>query len=248
MQSSEDRTTINDNQRLDRDIVKVEVETTTTPPIPMRIHSGSLQAHAIRFPPGSDLISSLEYAAKQALLLASSSYEGGGACFILTAVGSLSHCTLRMASAPILPINELQQQQIQTQTQQQHHTTQNLDSQSATSQFDRTTYQQHIRTWNENLEIVSLVGTLGLGVFQNNDNNVNSDTTTISKHLHMSISDAAGNCFGGHLMGGTILTTLELVLGTIGNCVRFDRTFDELTGYQELSVTSPKHNTSRTTT
>lgn len=56
-----------------------------------------------------------------------------------------------------------------------------------------------IRTWNENVEIVSLVGTI------TNDN----------KHLHMTISKADGSTAGGHVVSGKIYTTLELVLGTI---------------------------------
>jgi predicted DNA-binding protein with PD1-like motif len=83
-----------------------------------------------------------------------------------------------------------------------------------------------IREWTERFEIVSLVGT-----FSSN-----------GKHLHMSVSDATGRTFGGHLMSGRVFTTLELVLGTIDNVV-FERKEDPETGYKELTVT--QENTSQ---
>lgn len=51
----------------------------------------------------------------------------------------------------------------------------------------------------------------------------------------MSVADANGRTFGGHLIGARVYTTLELVLGTIQN-VRFHRENDESTGYSELTV------------
>ena len=75
------------------------------------------------------------------------------------------------------------------------------------------------RTWTENLEIVSLVGTF----------------TKDAKHLHMSISDKSGTVYGGHVVSGTVYTTCEVVLGTIQN-VSFEREMDERTGYKELVV------------
>lgn len=79
------------------------------------------------------------------------------------------------------------------------------------------------RKWNERLEIVSLVGT-----FCGDDG---------AKHLHMSVANARGEVFGGHLVEGRIFTTLELVLGSIqGVC--FQREHDERTGYRELTVKS----------
>jgi predicted DNA-binding protein with PD1-like motif len=75
------------------------------------------------------------------------------------------------------------------------------------------------KTWNEPLEIVSLTGTF----------------TVDAKHLHICVADATGRTFGGHLVEGTILTTLELVLGTIEGVV-FRRTLDDATGYTELVV------------
>jgi hypothetical protein len=52
-----------------------------------------------------------------------------------------------------------------------------------------------------------------------------------------SVSDAKGNVWGGHLISGTIFTTLELVLGVIQN-VEFSRAMDSNTGYNELVVNS----------
>jgi predicted DNA-binding protein with PD1-like motif len=76
-----------------------------------------------------------------------------------------------------------------------------------------------VKEWKERLEIVSLVGTF----------------SREGKHLHMSVSDGKGNVFGGHVMSGTIFTTLELVIGVILD-VDFSRVQDPTTGYKELVV------------
>mmetsp|Transcript_15816 Transcript_15816/g.20647 ORF Transcript_15816/g.20647 Transcript_15816/m.20647 type:complete len:172 (+) Transcript_15816:130-645(+) len=81
------------------------------------------------------------------------------------------------------------------------------------------TASNDIKTWKENVEIVSLVGTL----------------TGISKHLHMCISKADGSTVGGHLISGKVFTTLELVIGTIEG-VTFKREMDGSTGFNELVV------------
>lgn len=79
--------------------------------------------------------------------------------------------------------------------------------------------QNDVRRWsNQRFEIVSLVGTFSPG----------GDC-----HLHLSMSDASGETFGGHLMDGKIFTTCEVVLGSAEN-VSFPREFDESTGYKEL--------------
>jgi predicted DNA-binding protein with PD1-like motif len=79
-----------------------------------------------------------------------------------------------------------------------------------------------IKEWKQRLEIISLVGTFDPDGF----------------HLHMSVSDKNGNVFGGHLMAGTIFTTLEIVIGVIEN-VNFSRIHDPATGFKELAV-NPK--------
>ena len=76
-----------------------------------------------------------------------------------------------------------------------------------------------IKEWQERFEIVSLVGTF----------------SSEGKHLHISCSDKNGNVIGGHLISGTIFTTLELVIGVI-NGVDFTRIQDPKTGYKELVV------------
>ena len=75
-----------------------------------------------------------------------------------------------------------------------------------------------IKRWQERFEIVSLVGTF---------------SRDGSCHLHLSISDAEGNTFGGHLMDGVVFTTCEVVLGSIQG-VNFPREFDDRTGFDEL--------------
>jgi predicted DNA-binding protein with PD1-like motif len=77
--------------------------------------------------------------------------------------------------------------------------------------------------WKECFEVVSLVGTF----------------TRDAKHLHMSVSNAKGEAFGGHVIGGTVFTTLEVVIGTIDG-VDFQREMDERTGYTELVVRQRK--------
>jgi hypothetical protein len=132
-----------------------------------------MKAHAVRLEPGDDLVSSLQR-------VANALSENN--CFIISAVGSLSSVTLRMANA--------------------------------TAQGTGT-----LSTWNENMEILSMVGT-----FAQHD-----------KHLHLCLSDATGATIGGHLVSGTVFTTLELVLGTIEG-IRFERAFDQRTGFRELVV------------
>lgn len=80
--------------------------------------------------------------------------------------------------------------------------------------------QSETTRYNENFEIVSLIGTLS-------SNGV---------HLHIAISDKKGKTIGGHLMDGNIIyTTAELVVGEALE-LRFERNSDPVTGYQELSV------------
>lgn len=76
-----------------------------------------------------------------------------------------------------------------------------------------------IKRWsNERFEIVSLVGTF---------------SPSGDCHLHISISDANGKTFGGHLVEGRVFTTCEVVLGSVSN-VSFEREYDGMTGYKEL--------------
>jgi predicted DNA-binding protein with PD1-like motif len=79
---------------------------------------------------------------------------------------------------------------------------------------------QTFRTFDEPMEIVSLVGTLcpeGL-------------------HVHISLSRRGGDCVGGHLLAGCIVnTTAEVVIGEAQDVV-FQRLTDTATGYAELSV------------
>lgn len=84
-------------------------------------------------------------------------------------------------------------------------------------------------SWNEPLEIVSLVGTIAV------DTKVNPEQH-VSFHLHMSVSDKNGNVYGGHFVKGIVHTTMELILGSIAN-VQFHRIYDPSTGYRELEVT-----------
>lgn len=67
-------------------------------------------------------------------------------------------------------------------------------------------------------EIVSLVGTLGPD----------------GPHLHISVSDPAGQTLGGHLQEGSLIyTTAEIVLADLEDWV-FLREIDPQTSYDEL--------------
>ena len=77
-----------------------------------------------------------------------------------------------------------------------------------------------VRTLDEPLEIVSLMGTL-------------AEKRT---HLHISLSREDLTTLGGHLMAGCIVnTTAEIVVLELPG-VRFDTEFDPETGYDELVI------------
>jgi uncharacterized protein len=55
-------------------------------------------------------------------------------------------------------------------------------------------------------------------------------------HYHIAIADGAGRTYGAHLMDGSeIYTTAEIVLA-VPDDVRFLRSFDPATGYEELDI------------
>jgi uncharacterized protein len=77
---------------------------------------------------------------------------------------------------------------------------------------------QDIRTFKEDFEIVSLVGTV----------------STNGTHLHMSFSSSKGTVYGGHLKERTIIhPTAEIVIGIDENVV-MTREMDPETGFTEL--------------
>ena len=69
-------------------------------------------------------------------------------------------------------------------------------------------------------EIVSLTGTLSIN----------------GSHLHISISNEAGNTIGGHLLEGCkVYTTAEIVVAATDKYV-FNRVDDPSTGWKELTI------------
>jgi uncharacterized protein len=77
-----------------------------------------------------------------------------------------------------------------------------------------------IKDFENKFEIVSLVGTLSPG----------------GVHLHISLSDEAGNTIGGHMKKGCLIySTAEIVIGELEDVI-FSREFDEETKYNELKV------------
>lgn len=58
-------------------------------------------------------------------------------------------------------------------------------------------------------------------------------------HLHMSVSDAQGRVYGGHVAAGCVVrTTAELLLALLPGHA-FSRETDPASGYKELVVRSP---------
>lgn len=79
---------------------------------------------------------------------------------------------------------------------------------------------QDIRTFKDDFEIVSLVGTISIN----------------GTHLHMSFSDREGIVHGGHLKEGTVIDpTAEIVIG-INEDIQMRREPDEETGFDELVI------------
>jgi predicted DNA-binding protein with PD1-like motif len=72
-------------------------------------------------------------------------------------------------------------------------------------------------------EIVALTGTLGQG-------------RQDGCHIHIALTKADGVAFGGHLQPGCkICSTAEIVIGIFDN-IRFEREFDEESGFPELAI------------
>ena len=56
-------------------------------------------------------------------------------------------------------------------------------------------------------------------------------------HIHVSVSDRSGQCYGGHLKDGCkIFVTIELVVLAFDDTI-YNRTLDNATGFDELSPT-----------
>ena len=78
---------------------------------------------------------------------------------------------------------------------------------------------QDIRDIAGPFEITSLAGTV----------------SDVGEHFHITLSDAGGGVIGGHLKGGIIDITVELVIA-VDDSLRFTREFDETTGFDELQI------------
>lgn len=73
---------------------------------------------------------------------------------------------------------------------------------------------------NNFFEVLSLQGSLSLAGI----------------HVHISISDSAGQCYGGHLLDQCIVnTTMEILIVSLSG-FKFDRQIDPQTGYKELII------------
>ena len=83
---------------------------------------------------------------------------------------------------------------------------------------------REIVTLEEELEVVSLVGTLCQGA------------PGATRHLHIALSRTDGTVMGGHIKGPcTVATTAEVIIGAMPE-LRFARAFEAATGYLELHI------------
>ena len=65
---------------------------------------------------------------------------------------------------------------------------------------------------------------------------IQGSLTENAVHLHMSVADSKGQCFGGHLMDGCeIYTTAEILIQEMPE-YKFERVLDPRTGYPELKI------------
>ncbi len=80
------------------------------------------------------------------------------------------------------------------------------------------------RRFTGDIEILSLAGSIAF------------DGAHSSSHLHMALSTASGEVFGGHVVPGcTVRTTAEILLALLPDW-DFSRAPDAVTGYQELVI------------
>lgn len=79
---------------------------------------------------------------------------------------------------------------------------------------------------NQFFEIVSLVGT-----FESSDFNKSTHG-----HVHISVADATGKVFGGHVMKGCVVYTTAEITIMENRRVKFSRSMCPLSGYEELEI------------
>ena len=181
---------------------------------PLTVASATLQSHAVRIPPNANVVPALLEAAQQAM-----SNSNANSAFVITAVGSLSSVTLRMAATDNSPQNS---HVVSTDTDCtcEVNSLQSRNHDEAQTVSLKQTTSMRVQTIPNHLEIVSLVGTFSMDG---------------GKHLHMSVANAEGNVMGGHLIAGKVFTTIELVLGTMPG-VAFEREMDAVSGFKELFI------------
>ena len=91
---------------------------------------------------------------------------------------------------------------------------------SLTNYHIRFANQHHGDKGSGHFEILSLTGTVSVN----------------GSHVHISISDSAGQTIGGHLLDSNLVyTTAEIVIQASDTLI-FIRETDETTGYKELEV------------
>lgn len=83
--------------------------------------------------------------------------------------------------------------------------------------YNQKTKEYHFSELNRPLEITKLMG------------NVSLKDGQPMVHAHITLADASGNCYGGHLASGTIVFACEVIVEAFDG-LQFQRGFDAKTG------------------
>lgn len=149
------------------------------------------------------------------------------AATIVTCVGSLRSVNIRLATANINAIAEI-------------NSTNSSPNNMPTNIYTKG-FSNFYSNNNSFYEIVSLVGTIESSFYStdldDDEIDINDlDTSNSYGHIHISLSDQYGNVIGGHLMNGNLVyTTAEITIIENYN-LEFTRKPCVLSGYDELVV------------
>ncbi len=87
--------------------------------------------------------------------------------------------------------------------------------------YDQTEKKYHNLRLNEPLEVLACIGNVG---------RLGQDTIV---HGHITLSDAKGHAYGGHLMKGTTVFAMELIITELKE-IELRRKYDSVTGLNQI--------------
>jgi predicted DNA-binding protein with PD1-like motif len=90
--------------------------------------------------------------------------------------------------------------------------------------YNQESHEYHSFTLDQPLEITKLIGNVS----------IKDDKPFV--HAHLTLADKKGNCYGGHLVPGTIVFACEFILQAFDGPL-FERTYDEQTGLYLWNMT-----------